>query len=153
MAGVQWFTNLDLAKRHEDLILYKPYNSADYPAYDNYDAIEVSKTVDIPMDYDADQFTLDVAIIGGGISGLATAYHLLAERPALRVTVLEGADRAGGKIVSEQVDGFVGLQFGGELADVDLPHQGRPPQGWCRASFRSRRTSSSAHAGLKYSRL
>jgi hypothetical protein len=52
VAGVQWFTNLDLPKRHEDLILYKHYNPADYPTYDNYDAIEVSKTVDIPMDYD-----------------------------------------------------------------------------------------------------
>jgi len=47
-----WFTNLDFSKRHEDLILYKTYNSTDYPSYDNYDAIEVSKTVDIPMDYD-----------------------------------------------------------------------------------------------------
>lgn len=48
-----WFTNLDIAKRHEDLILYKTYygNEQEYPTYENYDAIEVSKTVDIPMDY------------------------------------------------------------------------------------------------------
>ena len=48
-----WFTNLDIAKRHEDLILYKTYkgNETDYPKYDNYDAIEVSKTKEIPMDY------------------------------------------------------------------------------------------------------
>ena len=46
-----WFTNLDNAKRHEELILYKEYNPEEYPAYDNYDAIEVSKTNDIPMDY------------------------------------------------------------------------------------------------------
>ncbi|UGB26066.1 adenine-specific methyltransferase EcoRI family protein [Methylorubrum sp. B1-46] len=46
-----WFTNLDIAKRHESLILYKSYNPNDYPAYDNYDAIEVSKVVDIPADY------------------------------------------------------------------------------------------------------
>lgn len=52
VAGVQWFTNLDLPKRHEDLILYRTYNPTDYPTYDNYDAIEVSKTVDIPADYD-----------------------------------------------------------------------------------------------------
>ena len=51
--GVRWFTNLDTAKRHEDLILYKTYkgNEKDYPKYDNYDAIEVSKTKEIPMDY------------------------------------------------------------------------------------------------------
>jgi hypothetical protein len=46
-----WFTNIDHKKRHEDLILYKKYNSNEYPKYDNYDAINVDKTVDIPMDY------------------------------------------------------------------------------------------------------
>ena len=47
-----WFTNLDVFKRHEDLILYKKYNKAEFPTYDNYNAIEVSKTKNIPMDYD-----------------------------------------------------------------------------------------------------
>lgn len=46
-----WFTNLDISKRHEDLILYKNYSSQEYPKYDNYDAIEVSSTKDIPCDY------------------------------------------------------------------------------------------------------
>ena len=48
----RWFTNLDIKKRHEDLILYKKYTAEEFPKYDNYDAIEVSKTSDIPMDYD-----------------------------------------------------------------------------------------------------
>jgi hypothetical protein len=47
-----WFTNLDISKRHEDLILYKTYSPDKYPKYDNFDAIEVSKTTEIPMDYD-----------------------------------------------------------------------------------------------------
>lgn len=47
-----WFTNLDISKRHEDLILYKQYVADDYPTYDNYDAIEVSQTKNIPMEYD-----------------------------------------------------------------------------------------------------
>ncbi len=47
-----WFTNLDYKKRHENLILYKNYTSEEYPKYDNYDAIEVSKTANIPCDYD-----------------------------------------------------------------------------------------------------
>lgn len=46
-----WFTNLDIAKRHEDIILYKNYNAKDYPQYDNYPAIEVSKVADTPVDY------------------------------------------------------------------------------------------------------
>ena len=46
-----WFTNLDNAKRHEELILYKKYNPKEYPTYDNYNAIEVSNTNDIPIDY------------------------------------------------------------------------------------------------------
>ncbi|MFH1198417.1 MAG: adenine-specific methyltransferase EcoRI family protein [bacterium] len=51
VSGVQWFTNLDINKRHEELILCKKYHSNDYPKYDNYKAIEVSKTADIPMNY------------------------------------------------------------------------------------------------------
>ena len=49
--GVRWFTNLDHKKRHEELLLCKKYNEEEYPKYDNYDAIEVGKTKDIPMDY------------------------------------------------------------------------------------------------------
>ena len=49
--SIVWFTNLDHDKRHEDLILYKTYNEAEYPKYDNYDAINVDKTSDIPIDY------------------------------------------------------------------------------------------------------
>ena len=49
--GVRWFTNLDYKERYEDLILYKRYNENEYPKYDNYDAINVDKTKDIPMDY------------------------------------------------------------------------------------------------------
>ncbi|GHT13685.1 putative adenine-specific methylase [Bacteroidia bacterium] len=49
--NVSWYTNLDVANRHEDLILYKTYNPQEYPKYDNYDAINVDKTADIPMDY------------------------------------------------------------------------------------------------------
>jgi hypothetical protein len=47
-----WFTNLDFPNRHEHRILYKSYNPHDYPAYDNYDGIEVSQVADIPADYD-----------------------------------------------------------------------------------------------------
>lgn len=50
--NVCWFTNLDIKKRHEDLILYKTYNPTEYPTYINYNAIEVSKTEYIPMDYE-----------------------------------------------------------------------------------------------------
>ena len=49
--AISWFTNLDTKKRHEDLILYKEYNAADYPKYDNYDAININKTTEIPCDY------------------------------------------------------------------------------------------------------
>lgn len=52
VSGVTWFTNLDVSKRHEDLILYKKYTPEEYPEYDNYRAIEVSKTDEIPCDYD-----------------------------------------------------------------------------------------------------
>jgi hypothetical protein len=47
-----WFTNLEHYKRHEELVLFKAYDHAEYPTYDNYDAIEVSNTKDIPADYE-----------------------------------------------------------------------------------------------------
>ena len=50
--GVLWFTNLDYKERHDELILYKTYTPEEYPKYDNYDAINIDKTSDIPMDYD-----------------------------------------------------------------------------------------------------
>ena len=49
--GVRWYTNLDFNERHEDLILYKTYNEEEYPKYENFDAINVDVTKDIPVDY------------------------------------------------------------------------------------------------------
>lgn len=46
-----WYTNLDNSKRHEDLVLYKSFNEAEFPEYDNYNAIEVSQVNIIPLDY------------------------------------------------------------------------------------------------------
>ena len=78
VSGIRWFTNLDYKERHQGLILFKKYNKKDYPKYENYDAINVNKTKDIPIDhkghmgvpitfldkYNPDQFE----IIGLGIS-------------------------------------------------------------------------------------
>jgi len=52
--NVGWFTNLDFEKRHENITLYKQYTPKEYPRYVNYDAIEVSKTAEIPYDYDGE---------------------------------------------------------------------------------------------------
>jgi hypothetical protein len=52
VSGVVWFTNMDFSKRHEELILYKKYSPSEYATYDNYDAINIDKTNDIPADYD-----------------------------------------------------------------------------------------------------
>lgn len=48
-----WYTNLDLDKSHEPLVLTKNYkgNEEKYPKYDNYDAIECNKVANIPKDY------------------------------------------------------------------------------------------------------
>jgi len=51
MGRILWFTNLDTKKRHEMRNFYKKYSSEEYPRYDNYDAIEVSRVSEIPMDY------------------------------------------------------------------------------------------------------
>ena len=49
--GVRWFTNLDHNKRHEEMDLVCRYSPNEYPTYDNYEAVEVSKTAEIPYDY------------------------------------------------------------------------------------------------------
>ena len=52
LGNAAWFTNLDHKKRHEKLILYKRYSPKEYPVYDNYDAINVDKIAEIPIDWD-----------------------------------------------------------------------------------------------------
>ena len=49
--NINWYTNLDFAKRHEKIILWKEYNDKEYPKYETYDAIEVSKVTNIPINY------------------------------------------------------------------------------------------------------
>ena len=49
--GVVWFTNISNEKRNKKLDLFRRYSN-EYPKYDNYDAIEVSRVENIPMDYD-----------------------------------------------------------------------------------------------------
>ena len=82
--GVRWYTNLDTKQRHEELILVKRYSPDAYETYDNYDAINVNKTVEIPLDYDGvmgvpitfmdkyspDQFEI-IGLIAGNIKDLA----------------------------------------------------------------------------------
>lgn len=79
-----WFTNIDIAKRHEELIIFKSYNKEDYQMYDNYDAINVNKVADIPVDYNGimgvpisfmskynpKQFEI-IGLLAGNIKGLA----------------------------------------------------------------------------------
>ena len=51
-ANACWFTNIDHKKRHEEIVCYRKFDKNDYPKYDNHDAIDVSNTKDIPIDYD-----------------------------------------------------------------------------------------------------
>ena len=50
--NILWFTNLDVTKRHQTLDLVEKYTPEKYPKYDNYDAININKVLDIPVDYD-----------------------------------------------------------------------------------------------------
>ena len=52
ICGIRWYTNLDYKERYEELVLSKEYNEEEYPKYVNYEAINVDKTKDIPIDYD-----------------------------------------------------------------------------------------------------
>ena len=89
--GIRWFTNLDYKERHEDLILYKNYTPDLYPKYENYDAINVNKTEDIPCDYEGimgvpitfmDKYNPDqFEIIGLGIANLGLSIGVQPYKP------------------------------------------------------------------------
>ena len=91
VSGVHWFTNLDIKKRHQDLILYKKYIPSEYPKYENFDAINVDKTKEIPCDYDGmigvpitfmDKYNPDqFEIIGVGIAKLGLEIGILPYKP------------------------------------------------------------------------
>ncbi|MBR2646992.1 MAG: adenine-specific methyltransferase EcoRI family protein [Clostridia bacterium] len=78
VSGVMWFTNMDLKKRHETMVLYRRYSPDEYYTYENFDAINVDKTTDLPKDYEGimgvpitflDKFNPEqFEIIGLGIS-------------------------------------------------------------------------------------
>ena len=93
LGNAAWFTNLDHKKRHEKLILYKQYSPKEYPVYDNYDAINVDKIADIPMDWDGmmgvpvtfldkynpEQFEIIGITDRGDLYGLKTKKYTLAD--------------------------------------------------------------------------
>lgn len=91
VSGVMWYTNLDIKKRHEELILVKRYSPEVYPHYENFDAINVDKTVDIPRDYDGimgvpitfmDKYSPDqFEIIGLGIANLGLSAGVQPYKP------------------------------------------------------------------------
>ena len=91
VSGVHWFTNLDIPKRHEDLILYKKYSKEEYQKYENLDAINVDKTKDIPIDYPGmmgvpitfmDKYNPDqFEIIGVGIARLGLEIGISPYKP------------------------------------------------------------------------
>jgi hypothetical protein len=91
VSGVHWFTNLDINKRHEDLILYKRYTPEEYPKYENFDAINVDITKNIPLDYKGmigvpitfmDKYNPDqFEIIGVGIANLGLEIGIQPYKP------------------------------------------------------------------------
>ena len=95
LGNAAWFTNLDHKKRHEELILYKRYSPKEYPVYDNYDAINVDKIAEIPMDWDGamgvpvtfldkhnpEQFEIMGITASADRYGLKTKKYTLADAP------------------------------------------------------------------------
>lgn len=133
--NICWYTNLDIEKRHENLPLFRQYqgHEADYPKYDNYDAIEVSKVADIPMDYDGvmgvpitfmdkynpDQF--DIVSFRKGHDGrdLVFTRERERERRYNRTFGFSSGDVAGGTV--EQSEGHHGRRQAPVCAHPDTP--------------------------------
>ena len=104
LGNAAWFTNLDHKKRNEELLLYRTYSPEKYPTYDNYDAIEVGETKNIPMDwteamgvpitfldkYNPDQFEIvgiDNDVITGYSGGLSSRFYVNGQRKFARVVI------------------------------------------------------------------
>lgn len=93
--GVRWYTNLDIKQRHEEMILVKRYSPEQYPKYDNYDAINVNSTAEIPCDFDGimgvpitfmDKYSPDqFEIIGLGIANLGLSIGVQPYKPEHKV--------------------------------------------------------------------
>jgi len=103
VSGVQWFTNLDVSKRHEEMILISKYDADEYPRYDDYDAIEVCPTSRIPSDYkgvmgvpitflnkyNPDQFEILGSLGSYGVDGysLASKIHVNGSKKFARIAI------------------------------------------------------------------
>ena len=111
LGNAAWFTNLDHKKRHEELILYKRYSDKEYPGYDNYDAINVDRIAEIPMDWDGamgvpitflnkhnpEQFEIMGITDRDNNSGLKTKEYSLAYLPNASNLNRRGVIRVGGE--------------------------------------------------------
>lgn len=75
--NICWFTNLPNKKRTEPLDLYKKYDPREYPQYDNYDAINVNKVAEIPMDYEVERIVTEEEL--NKLSKLGFAIEILEE--------------------------------------------------------------------------
>lgn len=94
LGNVIWLTNIDLAKRHEKIMLCKSYTADEYPDYDNYDAIDCSKVANIPVDtdrvigvpitfftkYNPDQFEIVGKLSNGMVNGRKVYERILIHR-------------------------------------------------------------------------
>ena len=117
VSGVVWFSNLDHKKRHEELILYKRYTPEEYPHYDNYDAINVDKTKEIPRDYDGaigvpisfldkhnpDQFDILGITDRQNNSGLQTKKYTASDTPRYSELNRRGAIKVGDSYILKYV--------------------------------------------------
>ena len=112
MGNIAWFTNLNTPKRREKLVSYKKYKPEDYPKYDNYDAINVDRYTEIPMDYtgvmgvpvtfidklNPEQFEILDITDRLNTSGLRTKKYTLKDSPRYSDLNRRGAIRIGSKL-------------------------------------------------------
>lgn len=118
--GVRWFTNLDIKQRHEEIPLAKRYTPENYPRYDNYDAIEVSQTTDIPCDYDGtmgvpitfldrynpDQFEI-IGIAKRGAGDVSLKTHIYTSEDSAKYSDLNG----GPNLVFDQLPEYLKKKY------------------------------------------
>ena len=113
VSGVTWYTNIEIPKRQEELLLYRHYTPEEYPTYDNFNAINVDKTSDIPCDYD-------------GVMGVPITFLSKYNPKQFEIVGCTASTELFGMEGHKPSEGFLALVLSGKVRTGGTPSMAKP---------------------------